>query len=389
MHVRSRGPTRLTIPSGCLLLLLALGCPVPLASAGDPNPPSHKDQAGPPALKAQAENLTRTVITPHLEEKITGKKNVLWCSTFQLAWNEACEAMGGDLKVDNAPAMVAILNKHAAKKDDLDSASYVAMGGFVRDGIIEKIAKALASKFKGQTKPDLLPDRKSLGEGYLVAYAYLFKSLPFEHPFDRTPWPTKFLDANVATFGIEVAKKRGPRFQREATVAAQVGILDYKDGCDFIVELRTKSKGDHLLLAKIAPAATLGETIEAVRRRVDASKPHKMEGEDILRIPVLNFDLTRRYTELIGRNIGGPASDFPIIEAIQGIRFKLDEKGAVLVSEADVQAGGGPPHHMVFDAPFLIMLQREGAKAPYFALWVANAELLVPMGEAKGPVRAR
>ena len=32
---------------------------------------------------------------------------------------------------------------------------------------------------------------------------------------------------------------------------------------------------------------------------------------------------------------------------------------------------------MIFDKPFLIMLQRSDAKMPYFALWVDNAELLV------------
>ena len=31
---------------------------------------------------------------------------------------------------------------------------------------------------------------------------------------------------------------------------------------------------------------------------------------------------------------------------------------------------------MVFDKPFLIMLQRSDAKTPYFALWVGNADLL-------------
>ena len=32
---------------------------------------------------------------------------------------------------------------------------------------------------------------------------------------------------------------------------------------------------------------------------------------------------------------------------------------------------------MIFDKPFLIILERANAKMPYFALWVDNAELLV------------
>ena len=37
-----------------------------------------------------------------------------------------------------------------------------------------------------------------------------------------------------------------------------------------------------------------------------------------------------------------------------------------------------PPRNrvMIFNKPFLIMLQRSDAKMPYFALWIGNAELL-------------
>ncbi len=34
-------------------------------------------------------------------------------------------------------------------------------------------------------------------------------------------------------------------------------------------------------------------------------------------------------------------------------------------------------HVMIFDEPFLILLQRREADVPYFAMWVANPELLV------------
>jgi hypothetical protein len=37
-----------------------------------------------------------------------------------------------------------------------------------------------------------------------------------------------------------------------------------------------------------------------------------------------------------------------------------------------------PSHVMIFDKPFLIVLERVGATAPYFAMWVDNPELLVP-----------
>jgi hypothetical protein len=33
---------------------------------------------------------------------------------------------------------------------------------------------------------------------------------------------------------------------------------------------------------------------------------------------------------------------------------------------------------MVFDKPFLVVLERADAMSPYFVMWVDNPELLVP-----------
>jgi hypothetical protein len=49
----------------------------------------------------------------------------------------------------------------------------------------------------------------------------------------------------------------------------------------------------------------------------------------------------------------------------------------VLKSEA-IDVSGLTERNLVFDKPFLILLKRREAKRPYFALWVGNAELLVP-----------
>src|SRR5881392_3552499 len=44
-----------------------------------------------------AAKLTQTIVTSHLEAEIAKGTNLLWCGTFQLAWNEACRLTGGDL----------------------------------------------------------------------------------------------------------------------------------------------------------------------------------------------------------------------------------------------------------------------------------------------------
>ncbi|HEX4125760.1 MAG TPA: hypothetical protein VHY37_13620, partial [Tepidisphaeraceae bacterium] len=58
----------------------------------------------------------------------------------------------------------------------------------------------------------------------------------------------------------------------EAALEEQVQILNYQDPNHFIIELRTKSPADRLILAK-PPGATLGETIQAVEATIGSSTP--------------------------------------------------------------------------------------------------------------------
>jgi hypothetical protein len=104
-------------------------------------------------------------------------------------------------------------------------------------------------------------------------------------------------------------------------------------------------------------------------------------GESVV-IPILNFDLWQEYDDLCNKPIttAGPLHGMPIVLAMQSIRFRLDEHGAILKSEAVKavkSAEPKAPRKFIFDKPFLILLQRRDASQPYFALWVDNPELLV------------
>ena len=143
-------------------------------------------------------------------------------------------------------------------------------------------------------------------------------------------------------------------------------MYDYRSEDDFIIELKTQSESDRMVLAKVQPEPTLAETIRSVCKRLDLAEARPMLKASSLSIPVLDFDILRRYQGLS-----------PVGIAAQQIRFRLDETGAVLKSEA-LAAEAAVFQHLIFDKPFLVMLQRVGAKNPCFALWVANVELLVP-----------
>jgi len=334
-------------------------------------------------LRAKASELDSTVVSPHLEIPLDADKNIVWCSTFQLVWNKACELIGEDIHFDQEPSMVEILNKRAANESDIDTMSYIALAGHIRDGILSNIKAELSRKFKSAASPQLIPDGFGLRPQDIVAYSYLFKNLEFPQKFERLDKPISFEQFKVSCFGIGEIFKRG-----HIQMARQVSILDYEDRDDFIIELKTKSPIDQVILAKTTPTGTLETSIGHVLKRISNGNPSEMEYGDILKIPKINYDIHREYAELKYRKlkIQNPeiAQDLIVLSADQLIRFQMDEEGVKLKSESKVSFGcsasyePSPQHIMIFDKPFLVLLKNSNADIPYLAMWISNPELLVP-----------
>jgi hypothetical protein len=110
--------------------------------------------------------------------------------------------------------------------------------------------------------------------------------LGFPRAFERLDEPLVFAGQGLPAFGIGEYKAS----HRE--LYPQVVILDYKGEEDFVVELKTKSEGDRVILARVKPEKTLAATVASVDRRAAASGEPASPG-DVLRVPKLNFDITR------------------------------------------------------------------------------------------------
>ena len=306
---------------------------------------------------------------------------MLWCGTFQLAWNEACALVGEDIAFGSPSPVAEALNRKAFTKEDLDDASYFALAGFRREDVFGKIRQGMSAKFGSRARPRLVPSKTAAPRPQdIVAYAYLFKNLEFASPFAKLD-RMEFGGHRVLCFGFEGGKPDvGP-------LCAQVLIHDYKNPDDFVIELKSKATEDRLILAKVRPAGSLAATVSAVRQRAARQDPPCAFRDDILKAPKLNFDLTRRYAEVERQPLAlrRPAAlrDLQITDALQNIRFQMDEKGVVLRSESHMIFACSAPHvpqpqHiLIFDQPFLILLERRAARSPYFALWVDTPELLV------------
>src|SRR5262249_42947207 len=158
--------------------------------------------------------------------------------------------------------------------------------------------------------PGVTPSLGTLeGGNDLIAYAFLQKNLPFEVLFDVLPEPVLFHaaggDLRVKGFGFKTldgATGSMPLLKQ------QVAVLHYASDDEFVIRLKPKKDG--IILAKVPPAATLADTLQAVQQRIQASAQRreqlKLQDKDSLGVPRLAFNVLRRYDELLKKMLRNP-----------------------------------------------------------------------------------
>lgn len=316
--------------------------------------------------------LEKTSVAPHMEHKIIDNVNIVYCSTFQLCWNEMKDLLNGDIELEDNPEIVECLNKSLSTKDDISEDSYVAVAGFKKD-IIDVINKQLEDKFDN-------PPRVSFSEASpsdLIAYSYLYKNLKFPKEFESLEEPLYFIDNNkkigVKAFGIKEYSDKNKE------LGNQVDIVDYIDQDDFIIRLKTKTVNEEIILAKVKPGETLLDTIETVNNRTKSGFDGVLTNDDVLIIPKFSFDIEHSFNELKNKHLLNDGfKEYHVKEAAQQVKFVLDETGVVLESEAVLSftKSAKVSRYFVFDQPFLLYMKEKGANYPYFAMWVENTELM-------------
>jgi len=329
---------------------------------------SHDETLGAAALTADAKTLPHTIVTPHLETPIKPGQNVLWCSTSNSSGTKPCRAAGGDIHLSKSRLWWPV----EQRKLPPERTSTTPVVSSCRAGPRRRRrrdSQGARRKFQGRASPDLL-DHIAPGlpaDGWL-AYAYLFRELPFKYPFKRLDEPLAFGPKQVASFGLQKATCR----MDDVHTAEQVVILDYKDADDFVLELKPEHEGERIIWRRSPrPKRCKRRSRRFGRGRkppiISSWRESLGDGESLV-VPILNFDVWRSYDELCGEiTTPGPFRGHPISSAMQDIRFRLDERGAILKSEATmVKSGAGPTRRgsFIFDRPFLILLKRRGASQP-------------------------
>lgn len=340
-------------------------------------------------MQVMSSQLQQTEVIPSLDFPLQPAGNLVYSATFQIVWNKISdEITKSPVQLNRDVQIVRALNKRLFESGDISTDYYIAMAGFGRDGIVEKIKQSLLEKFHREPGFDL----QVFSPNDILAYAYLEKSIPFDQNFDVFDEPLSFSDnVFVESFGV---------FKGDAA-ADQVQILDYFSDDDFVLKFSSsmvqqweaERKGieyqpkitDEIILAKVTPKSTLLETIEYVMARIQTSEYRKpvldSNVPEILQVPKVDFDILRQYSEIEGLSfVNQNFQDYSIAQALQATKFRLDETGARLSSEGFMNLSFGVSEQVrrfVFDKPFLIYFRENRARYPYLALWIGNSELLI------------
>lgn len=365
----------------CALLLLALY--LFLNSGSSYNEPVI-------AFDGHSTELKKTVIVPTLSTPIPENKNVIWCSSFQYAWNKLKkDIIKEDILLKDGQIAAGNLNQSNASPADIADKSYYSAAGFVRDGIVKTIQQEMASRFPSVDKPDF----GRVTNESILAYCYLEAFVKFTTPYFENQKDFIFTDSagnKTKTSSFCLSDQHGPEISK---LREQVDILYIKQEqqdeyrhklIEYAVDLCKHTEPYQIILAKIKPENTLLETFNRLQEHIDnyskGDSLPKFGFGDRLFVPNIFWDITHHFKELEGKYLGNQKfTNYFISQAIQQTRFKLDRSGVELKSEAKLQivcAAALSPKRFYFNQPFLVIIKKRTAKNPIFAMWVDNAELL-------------
>jgi len=341
------------------------------------------------SFSGKSNSLKQTSIVPTLDSPCPKNKNVIWCSSFQLAWNQMKDdVIGEPIHVVEAEELANLLNSAEQSTADLELRSFYAAAGRIKQGIIDRIEKDMAAKFPSHSVPDFNDINGLIDEpNGILAYSYLTANVPFKYPYRQVRNDFIFTDSNgvktnVGAFG---AWGFGQRYRK---MREQAEILYFHEDHnepdidlqmkEFAIDLCKHSEPYQVVAAIVEPKNSLAQTLNYVRNQIEDFKKnsqYKNMTLDVLKIPEMFWEIDHRFDELIGKMVSNANPPMPILEAKQSIKFKLDRYGAMLESEA-ILATAGIPRSFTFNRPFLVYMKKRDCEQPFFVMWVDNAELL-------------
>ena len=304
-----------------------------------------------------------------MDDKI--EEDTVWCGTFQLIWNDLKNDLAKqDIIFKEFPDLEVVknLNKGDFKTDDISEESYYKIYGNPSIELKNEIERAIKEKFNETS--DILDDfdwSDSNPRDYFL-YCMLKKEFEFPIEFNELGEGT-FADKynNIEYFGLEK--------NAEEQVRNQIEVLYYINDQNFAIKLKTK-QNDEVILAKGITEDSFKDIYNEILKNEEQFEGEKSFTEmDEIKVPKLDIDEKKRLSELENKIFSfSDGTEYEIDEALQTIKFELDEKGGKIKSEAGMMVRENAillteniERNFYLDDEFIIFLKEEDKDKPYFA----------------------
>lgn len=317
--------------------------------------------------------VTGINIVPSILDGIT--ENSAWCATFQLVWNDMKnELVKQDVVFNPQLEIVENLNKESFTENMISDEYYYKKWGPKNLELKEEIEKGIDKKFSQKSDIlDLINWEEAKGEEYL-SYTMLYRQFEYLKEFDYIENGTFKDRQDVESFGLLDST--------DNSVGNQIDVLYYKSNDDFAILINTKD-GDEVIFNKNPKGNNFKEIYDNMIKESEKFDEKTIFSDiDRFMAPKINFNELRKYNELT--NIPFMTANGEVIEiseAMQTIKFNLDEKGGEIKSEAAITTLKSAmiieeePREFYLDDTFAIFLKEEEKDFPYFAAKIDDISL--------------
>nr|WP_314640287.1 hypothetical protein [uncultured Olsenella sp.] len=372
--MKARRSLAIVVVAACAIVVAAIAAPLAWKAAHTPSDderqiaPRRADEAG---------------VTLVAADTLPVQGNAAWCAPLQLCWDEllAYHNDGNPLEPTAGPnELVDALNGSPFEAGMVSDDHYYSYAGPMTKDARSTMEEAIDRRF-GQ-RSDLLDllDWESAEPDTTLFYAMLYRRFSFEHPFALLPYDGTFgPDHTEGARYFGTAETDGAE---RSDLLAQVTPLYYDDYAHCACRVSTK-EGDELVLVKSPEGQSFSDMWDNTTSRTESAGAQRALGDDDeFECPLLSTDVFKEYDELEGLEFALPnGGGLRIAQAVQTLKFDLDNEGGRVKSEAAITAvtSAAPPldisqpRHFVFDDRFALFLvdgnAPEGSR-PYLAVLV-------------------
>lgn len=321
-------------------------------------------------------------IVPTMNDELT--KDSAWCGTFQLIWNDMKnEVVKKDIIFNPQLEMVKNLNKEDFNVEMISEDYYYKIYGLKNQELKKEIENGIKDKFN-QTSDilghinwgdgDGLDNPNNYSTNNYFFYCMLYRKFEFIEAFnklDKGKFGEKY--NNINYFGIDSTTKK--------SVRNQIRVLYYNSKDDFAIIIYTKTD-DEVIFCKSPEGENFNQIYENMIKNSNTYLGNtKFTKVDEFKAPYIEFDELKEFYELENNHfLLADGNDGVINQAIQSIKFTIDEKGGEIKSEAGIGASFtsidkpeyNEPRYFYVDDTFTIFLREQGKEKPYFAGRIEN-----------------